>query len=114
MTAKKLRTERTLTLVDLQLTQDAQVQLASLYNDLRYDALLDVIERGCILQDTNLINTPAHDEAKVLAEHKVSKAFWQTFVWIQTQVRQAHLTMTKQAEPEQEPPTEEEFLQGVE
>jgi hypothetical protein len=112
--SKKIRESRTLSLSNVPLSIDEKAQLATLYNDPRYDTLLDVFERGCILQDTKLVNTPAHEEVAVLAEHKLSKAFWELLVWVQAVVLQAHRDITNEPEPERAPVSDEEFFQGVE
>ena len=52
-----------------------------------YETLLDIMERACIQQETKLINADASDEVHVLAEHKMSKAFWQVFIAVQKEVQ---------------------------
>lgn len=51
-----------------------------------YEVLLDLIEMLCIEQETRLINAPAENEAEILAEHKMAKAFWQVFTGLQKKV----------------------------
>jgi uncharacterized protein (DUF2236 family) len=51
-----------------------------------WKTLLDIMERACIQQETNLVNVGAAAEKKVLAEHKVAKAMWLFFLRIQRHV----------------------------
>lgn len=51
-----------------------------------WDILLDLMEQECIAQELILVNADAADEKKVVAEHKISKAFWLFFVRIQRKV----------------------------
>lgn len=48
--------------------------------------LLDVMEMCCIEIETDLINTPAENDAAVLANHKMAKAAWKIFTHFQNKV----------------------------
>lgn len=48
--------------------------------------LLDVMEMCCIEIETDLINTPAENNAAVLANHKMAKAAWKIFTHFQNKV----------------------------
>lgn len=51
-----------------------------------YQVLLDMMERACISQETKLINAEVDEPETILAEHRMSKAFWQVFQSMQKQV----------------------------
>jgi hypothetical protein len=51
-----------------------------------YEVLLDLMEMSCIEQESKLINTPVDRPDSVLAEHRMSKAFWQVFQAVQKKV----------------------------
>jgi hypothetical protein len=57
--------------------------LFALRNSETWPDLLDVMEQCCIEIETVLINTDAHKEAEVLANHKMSKAAWMIFTHLQ-------------------------------
>lgn len=117
-TAVPIRRQRTLSVMewDHKMTPQEIGVLASFQNDPRYTALLDVMERGCIAQETALINADPADSEKVLAHHVLSKAMWQTFVWIQQRVEDARAALTeleaekkRQAERDARSPEEKEI-----
>jgi|GEM_PF-2970961 len=83
------------------LTKMQQGHLYQLSEQPGYQVLLDVIEMACVEQDTKLINTDPAEPETVLAEHRMSKAFWQIFVAIQKKVeyeREEFLAVRRQAE----------------
>ena len=89
-----IRTERT-----FGVTANLQsVQRRNLYNLIRseiYPDVLDVMEMACIETETRLINTDPADEAAVLANHRMAKAAWQIFTFMQEKIHfesQAYLT----------------------
>lgn len=51
------------------------------------DVLYDIIEAECIKQETKLINLEPHQKEQILAEYRMSKAFWQIFVGLQKTVQ---------------------------
>lgn len=82
------RTERTHGLKS-EPDQNEKQALFNLVNSPAWPVLLDVLERACIQQETRLINCDVADEKAVLAEHRMSKAYWQIFVAMQKYVHQA-------------------------
>ena len=72
--------------VTAQLTSAQQMRLYAFINSDTWPDLLDIMEMVCIEQESKLLNTEAADEAKVLAEHKMSKAAWQIFVHMQEKI----------------------------
>jgi hypothetical protein len=48
--------------------------------------LLDVMEMVCIEKETDLINTDPAEPERVLANHKMAKAAWQIFTYMQEKV----------------------------
>jgi hypothetical protein len=60
--------------------------LYNLLNSPAWPILLDVLERSCIEQETRLINCDVADTERIIAEHRMSKAFWQIFVQMQKTV----------------------------
>jgi L-lactate utilization protein LutC len=79
------RTERRFG-VTAKLTPNAVARLYSLRLSETWQDLLDVMEQVCIETETELINTDAEQEQKVLANHKMSKAAWQVFMHMQRKV----------------------------
>jgi L-rhamnose mutarotase len=73
--------------------------------------LLDVMEQCCIEVETVLINTPAEDEAAVLANHKMSKAAWMIFEHMQNKMNNVDISyMASVEKPVHVPaPTREEM-----
>jgi hypothetical protein len=80
-----IRTERSFG-VTAQLTPDDRRALFVLRQSEGWPVLLDVLEMVCIETETDLINTPAEQEAAILAKHKMSKAAWQLFTHLQEKV----------------------------
>lgn len=70
-----------------QLTSVQRGDLFQLTKHPGYTALLDLMEMLCIAQETNLVNVPVTEEKAVLAEHRMSKAFWQIFTGLQKRVQ---------------------------
>jgi hypothetical protein len=115
MTDIKLRTTRSLKVTELEIAAPEKEQLAQLYLDPRYDALLDVMERACIQLDTALVNAPTGEPESVLGAHCVSKAGWLFFTYVQKQVLTCYNIRTDEdaAKDTQEPPSLDDILQGV-
>src|SRR5215469_4447306 len=109
----KLRTTRTLKVTEVALSSEERENLAQLYNDPRYEALLDVMERACIELDTAHLNTSVGEPEAILGGHAVAKAAWRFFLYVQKQVVSAYNTRTISA-PDTPGPSLEEMLQGVE
>lgn len=76
--------------------------------------ILDVLEMCCIEIETVLINTPAEDEAAVLANHKLAKAAWIIFTQFQqkidTEISQ-HLHAIQRQPPVPELTPHEQFVE---
>lgn len=79
------RTERAFRKV--QLTPAQRGDLFTLRQSPGFTALLDMMEMACVEQESNLINVPATEPDTVLAEHRLSKAFWQVFIHFQKKVQ---------------------------
>jgi hypothetical protein len=88
-------------------------QLAQLFTDPRYEALLNVMERACIELDTAHLNTSVGEPEAILGGHAVAKAGWKFFLYVQKQIVSAYNTRTGETE-EAPQPTLEDLLQGVE
>ena len=99
-----------------QLNSTQRQALFQLTESAGYQVFLDIMEMACVEQDTRLVNSdPAHPET-VLAEHRMSKAFWQIFVAVQKKIeyeRVEFLGIRKGAEQHQSAPTEEELDTGL-
>lgn len=67
-----------------------------------WQRVLDVMERVCITQETKLINADSADEARVLAEHRMSKAYWQVFVSMQNEIERLIREYAEANQPEAE------------
>jgi len=109
----RLRTTRTLKVTELEIKTDAREQLAQLYTDPRYEALLDVMERACISIETTHLNTPVGDPETVLGGHVMAKSAWLFFTYVQKHVLNAYHTRAGEADPEHRP-SFEEIAQGIE
>lgn len=109
----RLRTTRTLKVTELELSPDAKEQLAQLFNDPRYIALLDLMERACISLETAHFNTSVGNPEEILGGHALAKGAWIFFAYIQKQVDNAYHTRTLD-EPEAKPPSFDDMLQGFE
>jgi hypothetical protein len=83
--SETIRTERRFG-VTSQLTQLQRSRLTYLVQSETWSDVLDVLEMACIEIETDLINTPAEDEAAVLANHKLSKAAWKIFEQMQDKI----------------------------
>ena len=82
-----IRTERSFG-VTSSLKPNQRQHLLALINSEVWEDLLDVMEMQCIEIETQLINTPPEDEAKILASHKYAKAAWVIFTRFQQKVMQ--------------------------
>lgn len=80
-----VRTERSLGL-QARLNASQRTSLVQVRHMPGYEVLLDMMEKACIEQETKLINVDTGDEKQIVAEHRMSKAFWQVFVSMQKQV----------------------------
>lgn len=110
-----VRTERTLSVMDVPIKGEDKLFLSQLYNGPHFEAFLNLMERSCIEQDTRLINTDVKDQQAVLAQHCMSKAMWLLFTEIQLKIKRCHDEMMRDEERETEPQqSEEDYLQGVE
>jgi hypothetical protein len=93
--------------------EDEKQALYNLVNSAGWTALLNVLERCCIEQETRLINRDVEDDKGILAEHKMSKAYWQIFTRMQRDVLRAAAEFAG-VEEEPRPRTEEEQILSVE
>jgi hypothetical protein len=109
----RLRTFRTLKVTELQLSAQTREMLAQLYDDPRYEALLDVMEQACISLETAHFNTSVGEPDEILGGHALAKGAWLFFTYVQKQVNNAYHTRTQEGS-ESPPPTFEDLLQGVE
>ena len=85
MSEPTIRTERTFG-VTAELQPVQRRNLHNLEHSEIYPDLLDVMEMVCIEMETRLINTDAADEASVLANHRMAKAAWQIFTYMQEKI----------------------------
>ena len=81
----EIRTERSFDLKG-KLSMQQQEALFALRQSAGYSTLLDVIEMACIEQETRLINVDVTEPERIIAEHRMAKAFWQIFVALQKKV----------------------------
>jgi hypothetical protein len=81
----EVRTERSHGLQD-RLNATERSHLMSIRHTEGYEVLLDIMERACIAQETNIINCAPEDREKIYSEFLLSKAFWQVFVSMQKMV----------------------------
>jgi hypothetical protein len=110
----KLRSTRTLKVTEVKVTPEEQEFLFQLAMDPRYDALLNVMERGCIELETAHLNTSPGEPEAVLGGHCVAKAAWLFFIYVQKHVLNAYHTRTaEQPEEETTPALLDDLLQGV-
>lgn len=107
------RKTRTLRVTELRISDEEKNALAQLYQDARYEALLNVMERVCIELETAHFNTPVGDVETVLGGHVLAKSAWLFFQYVQKMVLNAYNTRQGEAEPEA-PPSLEDMLQSVE
>jgi len=107
------RTTRKLKVTELVISEEEKRQLAQLYQDERYTALLNVMERVCIELETAHFNTPVGDVETVLGGHILAKSSWLFFQYVQRMVLNAYNSREVETEPES-PPSLDEMLQGVE
>jgi hypothetical protein len=105
------RTERTHGLKS-EPDQNEKQALFNLVNSPAWGVLLDILERACIHQETRLINCEVVDTERIIAEHRMAKAYWQIFIAMQKFVHQAAREFAGIAE--EVPPSESEQVQSVE
>lgn len=110
----RLRTTRKLKVTEVKISDEDSQALATLYQDQRYEALLNVMERACIELETAHINTAMGDPETILGGHLVCKAAWLFFAYIQKQVLGAHLMRQMEDKTPAEEPSLNDMLQGVE
>ena len=108
----RLRKTRTLKVTEINLSPEEREGLAQLYQDPRYEFLLNVMERACIELETSHFNTSTGDPEAILGGHALAKGTWLFFTYVQKQVLNAYHTRVEPEEPI-EPPSLEEVLQGV-
>jgi hypothetical protein len=108
----KVRSARTLKVTDERISDEERANLAQLYMDPRYVALVNVMERSCIALDTCFINASVAQPEEILGAHAVSKAAWLFFTYVQKQVLNCY-TMQPGEEEEVPPPSLNDVLQGV-
>lgn len=108
-----IRTTRTLKVTEVKISPENQAQLANLYQNAEYQALLDVMEQGCIELETAHLNTPLGDPEAILGGHAVAKAAWLFFTYVQKQVARAYSSQIDRDEAG-EPASLNDLLQGVE
>jgi hypothetical protein len=109
----RLRTTRTLKVTEIIVTDEEKAQLAQLAADPRYEALLNVMERGCIELETAHFNSNVGDPEAVLGGHCLAKGVWLFFTYVQKQVLNASYTSSED-EGQQAPAKLEDVIQGVE
>lgn len=110
----RLRTTRTLKVTEVQISDQEREHLAQLYQDARYESLLNVMERCCIELETAHLNTSMNEPEAILGGHLVAKAAWLLFQYLQRQVKSSH-DMRMGDEDEGRPePTLDEVLQSIE
>jgi hypothetical protein len=103
-----IRTERRFG-VTAKLSPAQTRNLFALRNSETWPDLLDVLEQCCIEVETVLINTDAHKEAEVLANHKMSKAAWMIFTHMQEKLNDVVISyMASVDKPVFVPPMTEE------
>jgi hypothetical protein len=109
----RLRTTRTLKVTDVRVSDQEREHLAQLYQDARYESLLNCMERACIEIETAHLNTSVNEPEAVLGGHILAKATWLFFQYVQKQVKSSHDMQLVEEHPEEEPSLED-VLQGVE
>jgi hypothetical protein len=109
----KIRTTRTLKVTEVVVSPEAQGMIAQLYQDERYQALLDVMERACIELETAHFNTSAGDPEAVLGGHCMAKAAWLFFTYVQKQVFNAYSTRTGDDEQLPQEASLDDVIQGI-
>ena len=110
----RLRTTRTLKVTELKISDEEREMMAQLFKDARYEALLNVMERACIEIESAHFSTSQGEPEAILGGFAVAKASWLFFTYVQRQVQNAFLSRAADTEERPEPPTLDEFLQGVE
>lgn len=109
------RTERTFGVTG-QLQPRQRMHLLSFRNSEVYPDVLDVIEMVCIEMESVLINTPAENEAAVLAAHKKAQAAWQIFVHLQQKIEdesKAYLQSVAKQPPVPELTYQEQLIENI-
>jgi hypothetical protein len=108
----KIRSTRTLKVIEEKISDEERANLAQLYMDPRYLSLVNVMERSCIALDTCFVNASVGQPEEVLGAHAVSKAAWLFFTYVQRAVLNCY-TMQPGEEEEVAPPSLNDVLQGV-
>jgi hypothetical protein len=109
----RLRTTRTLKVTETVPSPEESEALAQLYDDPRYIALLNCMERSIISLETAHFNTDVGNPEAILGGHAMTKSAWLFFTYTQKQVSNAYHTRSRD-EQEVAPPSLEEMIQGVE
>jgi hypothetical protein len=110
----RLRSTRTLKVTEVRPNELEQVHLADLYQDARYESLLNLMERACIELETGHFNTPLNDPEGILGGHILCKSAWLFFTYIQKWVQNSYHSRAATEEVPQVEPTLEDMIQGVE
>lgn len=85
MIQQPIRTERRFGVTST-LTPEARQNLLAVRNSEGWQDVLDVMEMCCIEIETTLINTPAHEQQAVLANHQMAQVAWQIFTHLQSKI----------------------------
>lgn len=109
----RIRTTRSLKVTETVPSPEEKEALAQLYDDPRYIALLNAMERSIISLETSHFNTDVGNPEAILGGHALTKAAWLFFTYTQKQVSNAYHTRSRD-EQEVAPPSLEEMIQGVE
>jgi hypothetical protein len=109
----RLRTTRTLKVTEVDISRAEKELLSQLFQDPRYEALVNVMERACISLETAHLNTSVGNPEEILGGHAVAKSAWLFFTWIQKAVFNSFHTRTEDGE-EVAAPSLEDAIQGVE
>jgi|SRR5579872_5180706 hypothetical protein len=110
-----IRTERRFG-VTAQLEPNQRRNLNALRNSEVWDDLLDVLEQTCIEIETDLINTPADEEAAVLANYRMAKSAWKMFTHFQEKIfleSSLYLDSVAKKPPVPELTPEEQFIENT-
>jgi predicted HTH transcriptional regulator len=110
----RLRTTRTLKVTEVDATPEEKEALAQLYDDPRYQVLLNAMERAIISLETAHFNTDVGNPEAILGGHALTKAAWLFFTYTQKQVNNAYHTRMTRDEGEVAPPSLNDMIQGVE
>lgn len=112
---KEIRTDRTVG-VTSELQPHQRMHLLAMRESDAWPDLLDVMEMVCIEKETQLINTDPADRIRVLENHKMAKAAWQIFTYMQTKVDEeiaVYMVSIAPKRPEPEPTAEEMLIENI-